>query len=129
MTPPGNHDNPGVPPTSTVSLVSVMPDVVPSQVRAREAGLAEILASPRVRGSTWQDDSPGQPVAAQAGSPQAGAVDCGGAVYSANTSLRLIENAIVNSQASRTRDGYGGGACIVIAPAGGVGAGTQHHQG
>ena len=108
---PSVYDAPGSAPTSTVSLASIMPAVVPPSVGERQAQLADLL--------TTRGDLTGS-LAPRAASVQAEVVDCGGAIYSVHASLHLIQNVIAESRASRTGDGYGGGVCIVTAPAGGV---------
>jgi photosystem II stability/assembly factor-like uncharacterized protein len=60
-----------------------------------------------------------QVAAAQQDQPAA-ASGCGGGVYSENASLSFIDNVIADNLGSSQGAGAGGGACVVLAPAGGV---------
>jgi len=112
---PAEYDLPGPELTTTVSLAGVMPLSAPPLVSDRQAQLTDLLARLHVTPTA-------SPVAAAGGPVQAAAtvVDCGGGIYSSNASLHLNGTVVADNQASTTRDGYGGGVCVVTAPAGGV---------
>jgi len=59
-----------------------------------------------------------RPAATADAALQAG--DCGGGVYSWNTSLHLLNSTLLYNLASLTGDGYGGGVFVGQAPSGGV---------
>jgi hypothetical protein len=110
-----DYDDPGAPPTDTLSLAAILPVSAPPEVQARQAALAK-------RRAQWGNPDAGAPTlpTRQQTTIQTETVDCGGGIFSAQASLRLNSVYVAYNQASRTGHGYGGGVCIVTAPPGAV---------